>query len=145
MGTVHQRTERGDTFAGYTTLEVEVCTCGVLFAAPEHLLETRRFDGKSFYCPNGHSISYEGDRQRVEDANERLKNQRARLQAENDQQQAQIRAERAAKTRIKNSRQRERQRVAAGVCPCCNRSFKNLHRHMQSQHPYHVGKADDEA
>lgn len=26
-------------------------------------------------------------------------------------------------------------RAKAGVCPCCNRSFENLRRHMASQHP----------
>lgn len=25
--------------------------------------------------------------------------------------------------------------VGAGVCPCCNRTFKNLARHMAGQHP----------
>lgn len=31
-------------------------------------------------------------------------------------------------TRIKN-------RVGKGVCPCCNRYFANVHRHMANQHP----------
>lgn len=26
-------------------------------------------------------------------------------------------------------------RVGRGVCPCCNRSFENLRRHMESKHP----------
>ena len=26
-------------------------------------------------------------------------------------------------------------RAKAGVCPCCNRTFKQLARHMASQHP----------
>lgn len=33
----------------------------------------------------------------------------------------------ATKTRIKN-------RVKNGVCPCCNRTFENLARHMQAKH-----------
>ncbi|MFB3077027.1 MAG: hypothetical protein ACE1Y4_03380 [Lysobacterales bacterium] len=41
------------------------------------------------------------------------------------------RAHKAAATRIKN-------RVARGVCPCCNRSFTNLHRHMESKHPNYL-------
>jgi hypothetical protein len=39
-----------------------------------------------------------------------------------------IRAERGAKTKLKK-------RIAAGVCPCCNRSFQDLARHMKGQHP----------
>lgn len=26
-------------------------------------------------------------------------------------------------------------RVKNGVCPCCNRSFQNLKRHMNTKHP----------
>jgi hypothetical protein len=29
---------------------------------------------------------------------------------------------------------RLKQRVAAGVCPCCNRTFTNLAEHMAGQH-----------
>lgn len=57
---MHQ-VQRLSRFAGQTQLEVEICTCGVLFAAPANLLAARRFDGKDFYCPNGHSLSYDGD------------------------------------------------------------------------------------
>lgn len=44
------------------------------------------------------------------------------------------RAEKAAKTRIKN-------RIARGVCPCCKRTFQNLAAHMQTQHPGFGGDA----
>lgn len=39
-------------------------------------------------------------------------------------------AYKGAATRLKN-------RAKAGVCPCCNRTFQNLARHMASQHPDH--------
>lgn len=38
------------------------------------------------------------------------------------------RAQKGQNTRLKN-------RIAAGVCPCCNRSFQNVARHMAGQHP----------
>lgn len=37
-------------------------------------------------------------------------------------------AQRGVLTRLKN-------RVAAGVCPCCHRSFKQLSEHMKMKHP----------
>ena len=43
-----------------------------------------------------------------------------------------LKCDKAAKTRLKN-------RVGKGVCPCCNRSFANLKRHMASQHPEFAG------
>lgn len=36
--------------------------------------------------------------------------------------------------------ERLRRRTAAGVCPCCNRSFVQLARHMKTKHPDHVEK-----
>jgi hypothetical protein len=38
-------------------------------------------------------------------------------------------AQKGQKTRIKN-------RIARGVCPCCNRSFADLGAHMQQKHPH---------
>jgi uncharacterized small protein (DUF1192 family) len=35
---------------------------------------------------------------------------------------------------------RTKKRVAAGVCPCCNRTFENLARHMAGEHPGYAGK-----
>jgi Fe-S oxidoreductase len=57
------------------------------------------------------------------------------MAAQRDQAQADARAQKAAKTRIKNDRDRIKTRVANGVCPHCNRTFQNLARHMASQHP----------
>lgn len=36
---------------------------------------------------------------------------------------------------VKGAHQRTKNRVAKGVCPCCNRSFTNLAKHMAGQHP----------
>jgi hypothetical protein len=40
----------------------------------------------------------------------------------------QLTATRGVVTRIKN-------RVGHGVCPCCNRTFQDLARHMKGKHP----------
>lgn len=34
-----------------------------------------------------------------------------------------------------------RNRAAAGVCPCCNRTFEQLGRHMTTKHPEYVKEA----
>lgn len=135
--TVHKGVSRLDQFAGYTELEVEICTCGVLFAAPKPMLDTRRHDGRDFYCPNGHSLSYDGERSRLERELRAAKDRAARDRAARDQAEASLRATKGVVTR-----QRERlERVAAGVCPCCNRSFRDLRRHMQTKHPEYEGQA----
>lgn len=45
----------------------------------------------------------------------------------------QRRAQKGQNTRLKK-------RIAAGVCPCCNRSFANLREHMAGQHPDFTGE-----
>jgi DNA repair exonuclease SbcCD ATPase subunit len=65
----------------------------------------------------------------------RERDRAARVQAQLDQANAAEKAQRAAKTRFRNERDKLRTRAAAGVCPCCGRTFKQLARHMQSKHP----------
>jgi len=46
-------------------VEFIVCSeCGILFGAPVHWMEQRRFDGVSFSCPNGDFQSF-GDDERT--------------------------------------------------------------------------------
>lgn len=144
MGVVHQGQSTGDTFAGYSDLEVTVCTCGVLFAAPSKLLNSRRETGDDFYCPNGHVLVFtDYENKRLKKKLDRERERSGRLAAELDQTEAARRAEKAAKTRIKQDRDRTRARIAEGVCPCCNRTFKDVARHMKSQHPdFRPGESD---
>lgn len=125
-------------------LEVIDCgACHVRFAIPEGMADRVQETGESFYCPNGCRISYsdtkvkrlrrERDAARV--ARDRARDAAASARAQADQAKADARAQKAAKTRIKNQRDRERERTAAGVCPCCGRTFKQLARHMERQHP----------
>lgn len=132
------RVTRNETYAGHTTLEVEVCGgCGVLFAAPERLIDRCRETGDSFFCPNGHSLVYN------DYENARLKKQLAatkdRLAAERaraDQTEASLRATKGVVTKQKQ----KLKRVSEGVCPCCNRSFRDLRRHMATKHPDYEGQ-----
>jgi hypothetical protein len=132
-----QRVNRNDTYAGETTLEVTTCgVCGVLFAAPQRLLDSCREDGDSFFCPNGHSLVFNDyENKRLKRQLERERDRNAALAAQRDQAEAEARTQKGRATRFRNDRDRIKGRVAAGVCPCCNRTFKNLERHMASQHP----------
>lgn len=118
-------------------LEVQSCvSCGIHFAAPEHFLNKRRQSGGTFYCPNGHSLSWtetEIDRlkKQVKQKDDALARQIAytdQVRADRDHVERRLSATKGVLTRTKN-------RVSKGVCPCCNRHFVNLQRHMQGQHP----------
>jgi len=112
-----------------TSLETVTCyKCGVLFAAPTYFMIKRREDTGIFWCPNGHNQAF------VESETHRL-----RQQLDNQIRTATEMAERARvaeQARQKSDAQLKRlnKRVAAGVCPCCNRTFSNLARHMKTKH-----------
>ncbi len=113
------------------------CTrCGVLFGMPDGFLDNRRDDKRSFHCPNGHSMSY------TESEADRLRRERNRLKQAIAQREDEARHERAMRevaersaSAYKGQVTKLKRRAKAGVCPCCNRHFINLERHMASKHP----------
>lgn len=113
------------------------CTnCGISMTLPDGYLNNRRGDGRSFWCPNGHSMSYK------ETEADKLRRERDRLAQQIAQRDDEIRRQRElreeAERRVSAARgqvTRLKKRASAGVCPCCNRTFENLHRHMQTKHP----------
>lgn len=115
------------TLTAKSELITETCfSCGVLFALTEDFRKQRLRDRKNFYCPNGHDQHYVGET----DA-DRLRKAQARETALRDQLDASVRdAE-----QVRQALLRDRQRFVNGVCPCCNRSFENVRRHMSNQHP----------
>ncbi len=112
------------------TLTALTCwVCGIHFAVPATYDRRRAEDGKGFSCPNGDRLSYGPSF--LDQERDKLRRAEARLTHERDQRLA---AERSASA-YKGQVTRMRTRAAAGVCPCCTRSFQNLRRHMSTKHP----------
>lgn len=106
--------------------------CGIRFGLPLDYESALRKSGNDFWCPNGHSLTFgkcEADKLREELSRERQRN--AQLHDEAEAARRQAAAFKGHATRIRN-------RVQHGVCPCCNRTFKNLASHMASKHPEHA-------
>jgi hypothetical protein len=126
-------------------LTTETCSsCGTLFAMEETLQKERLADKRSFFCPNGHSLSYVGksETEKLREQLEAERRARQRIEQDNAYQRDQRREaeERAQHERhrangYKGHATRITKRAKAGVCPCCNRTFQQLARHMQTQHP----------
>lgn len=120
-------------------LEVEeCCNCGTLFAMQASLRKRLRETGEWFYCPNGHRQHYterEIDRLRKFLDAERATSERYRERG--DALERRLSAQKAATTRLKN-------KIQAGVCPCCKRHFTNLERHMKGQHPGYASGPESE-
>jgi hypothetical protein len=125
----------------YITVSLEsagaCCACGVEFAMPSSLRKKRLADHKEFYCPNGHAQHYTGEseaerlKRELVAANERIDSERKRhewTRKDLDNQKNVNAGLRGEITKIKH-------RVGNGVCPCCNRTFTNLRRHMGTKHP----------
>ncbi|THK37666.1 hypothetical protein EHS39_13610 [Ensifer sp. MPMI2T] len=107
--------------------------CATGHAFPQALYDAGmiRRDGLSIYCPNGHPWHYtKGETEIV-----RLRRERDRLQQKlaevADERDAAIRCAEANAGKVRRLETRSRN----GLCPCCNRSFVNLRRHVATKHP----------
>lgn len=120
----------------YELEAMECCNCGIFFAVPKAYLKDRRLDKKGFYCPNGHSLSYaEGSLEKL--ARQKQESEQALHAQLNKANHARLVAEKE-RDGERRKRQKVEKRVANGVCPCCNRTFADLARHMNGKHPEFV-------
>lgn len=93
--------------------------------------------GIHFWCPYGHDQHYvegESDETKLRRERDRLLQRIAERDDEIKALENRRRAAVGQVTKLKN-------RVGNGVCPCCNRTFENLHRHMATQHPTFTAEA----
>jgi len=105
--------------------------CGVVYTVPYKAHEHARRKGGFFHCPNGHQWGWDGK----SSENAQLRLERDRLKQRLAQKDDAISSLEGSLTATKGVVTRMKNRAAAGVCPCCNRSFQNLRRHMHSKHP----------
>jgi hypothetical protein len=119
------------------TLVVHRCGgCNILYAMPQAMLKARRNDGMTFFCPNGcKRVFTETEEDRLREALEQAKR-------DSETYERWYRSAEADKEHLKQSRaayigqvKRLKTRAANGICPCCNRHFTNLERHMKTKHP----------
>lgn len=134
--------QRGDKITYSGRLTVTTCWCGIPHAVPDELyayvLRQQR-DGRAqtgIHCPLGHTWTFagEGEAERLAREVERERAVASRLRAEKE-------AERRSHIATKGHATRLKKRIAAGVCPCCKRSFNDLARHMAGKHPEYPSEA----
>lgn len=116
-------------------LVVDSCWCGMHFAMPSNLHYNFTHNGTKVYCPLGHTVVIkETEEQRLR---KKLEREQAASVALRDQLDAASRSNAALRGEITKAKTR----AEGGACPCCNRSFVQLARHMKSKHPDYA-KAD---
>ncbi len=125
----------------FETFHVISCYhCALHFGIPSQLY-TRAVTNAAgtIFCPACGQESRWGesdDKKRIRDLETKLKwesDHAARLASERNLAQASLAATKGIVTRLRN-------RASAGLCPCCNRTFSQLARHMKSKHPDFPGK-----
>jgi len=130
------------TFTTTARFVIEQCyKCHIPFGITDDFYYRKQDDGTTFYCPNGHGqIFGTSNIQKLEKELNREREKLKREQIEREHAQGLFEAERNSHRSTRGHITRIKNRVSAGVCPCCNRSFQNLKRHMQGQHPKFTGK-----
>jgi hypothetical protein len=129
-----------------TVLEALACSeCGLAFGLPADFRQRRRQDHATFYCPNGHRQHYpqQSDAEKYKALYEQEQRRLETARRDADHQREQRQAEERRVRSLKGVITRTKRRVAHGVCPCCNRTFKDLASHMEGQHPDYVKTAAD--
>jgi hypothetical protein len=117
----------------------DCCTCGVVFFVPNHLQAEAKKTGRTFYCPNGHSLIYrDTEMARLRNS---VKEWEAYALAEKERKERALADANSARAALdvaqkeKAKLRKHVERTKNGVCPCCTRSFTNLRRHMSTKHP----------
>jgi len=122
-------------------LTVHTCIrCGMTFAVPTTMDHRYHQSHETFYCPAGHGQSYTGE----SDADKLKKLQRQLEAAKKHAKEMEGWGEEQSELRRQTERRlsatkgqltKTKKRIAGGVCPCCNRTFQDLGRHMAGEHP----------
>jgi hypothetical protein len=117
--------------------EIHQCgVCGVIWGLEDTFMDGRRDDHKGWDCPNGHGFVFKGESERDRLRRE-VAEERRRVQATRDLLHSEERSHAATRGHLT----RTKKRVAQGVCPCCNRTFQQLLRHMANKHPDYIEEA----
>lgn len=122
-------------------IEFEALTmagCGHVTALPSHTADQLRRSHKSFYCSTCGESNYFPGKSDIEKEREKTalaeKHMKWREEERDSARDAASRADYRARA-YKGVVTKQRKRSVAGTCPCCNRTFQQLARHMKSKHP----------
>lgn len=131
-------------YLGITFATITCCHegCGCVFAVTEQMKAILHSDpNRWFYCPNGHRQHFTEsteDRLRREVREERQRRETA--ERDRDACDRMYRSAERGKAIIQGKHRKLKERVAAGLCPCCNRPFANMLAHIHNEHPEYVGE-----
>ena len=113
------------------TFENTTCfRCGTIVVMHAEFYRDRVRDKAAWFCINGHQQVFVG-----ESVEETLRKKLVSKELELAQERTRIATKDRAIAALKGAARRTKTRVQNGVCPCCNRTFIALGRHMATKHP----------
>lgn len=119
-------------------VEIDCYRCKEPFGLAEDTYRVLLRSHAQFFCPHGHGQHFmEGESEETKLRRERDQLKQRIAYKDDMIREAEARAEheRRRANGYKGHATKITKRAKAGVCPCCNRSFENLRRHMASKHP----------
>lgn len=136
-------------WVGQKWMRLEICCrCKTPFCMTEEVYQMaqQRRGEFEFFCPNGHGQVYakgETEEQKLRRERDRLKQDATRLIDEANEARRDAETERRRAAAARGQVTKLKKRAAVGVCPCCNRTFSDLARHMAGQHPEFISQPDE--
>lgn len=114
-----------------TELTTINCECGGVYAISERYRDQKHIKGGYWHCPYCMcSWGFFGE-SRISKLEKELELERKRTEwAKQDAKNAEYR-----RRAVVGKLNKIKKRVSAGVCPCCQRTFQNVARHMKCKHP----------
>lgn len=123
------------TYTG--VLQVHDCpNCGITHAIPAGFERQMLEKGRNCICPRGHTWSFMAKSrvQIIKDRDEEIIRLRARVASRNEE----IEHIKGSQKALRGVTTKTKHRIANGACPCCNRSFADLAKHMKGKHPKYL-------
>lgn len=105
---------------------ITCCKCFAVFALNCRFVREAKESSVGFYCP--HCQTWQGW---WDSEVERLRKQLSETEMKLRQSKCEI----LDQQNLREKAERKLKRIGKGVCPCCNRSFIALGRHIKTKHP----------
>lgn len=117
------------------SLEVLECSCGGVYALTSGFLNEKRASGGTWPCPYCGGVWNQRGRESLQQKLDRERSRAAAAEGRAERARQAADHERARANGYKGYVTKVKKRVGRGVCPCCNRTFKDLAAHMETKHP----------
>ena len=117
------------------------CVCGISFAVPStRIKHCREHPGETLFCPNGHSLVWyknvlEQEIEKLKRERDDAERSRMNLHQRLTEKEYEIKKLATNNKRLTTNIKKQTRRIAAGVCPCCNRTVSQLAEHIKTKHP----------